>query len=194
MIIFTLMHFFVEQRNRPAGQSHRTREPGGSGGGHGSAGPPIPLQASAPPPMAHQYPQQQASVPIAQHAQQQSHVQQSRNLMSHQAQAPMANVSSHHQVPMAQPQLVVALPPEVSGQMPGARYLPEPPPPYPGHPPALPPRPAAPITLAGPSHGYGEGRGHYNRRGHRGQPGQGGPPMAPVSQSRSSAHGYVTDK
>jgi len=138
-----------------------------------AAGPPIPLQPSAPPPVTHHYQQQ-----IVSQASMSQHNSQYRQSMSHQ-----------QVIQQVQPQLVVALPPEPqlpvgyrsSQVLSGHQYLAEPPPPYPGHsmngsvpglpPPLPPPRPTASMSGlgAGPTHGYGEGRGHYNRRAHRGQ-------------------------
>lgn len=100
-------------------------------------------------------------LPTAQSAAPQLHQQSGQgivcpNLQVHQ-QTSFSSIQSN-------PQLVVSLPPEHRS----AAYLPEAPPPYPGHPPSIPPRPVRSsgksTAVPGPSHGYGEGRGHYNRR------------------------------
>lgn len=110
----------------------------------------IPLQPSAPPPgVTPQYqPQQVCS-----------------NLQVHPQSSSGHGIPPVSQIRQAN-QLIVALPPETRS----VQYLPEPPPPYPGHAPLPPPRPVGkrPQPSAGPSHGYGEGRGHYNRK--TGQP------------------------
>ncbi|KAI1290401.1 Disintegrin and metalloproteinase domain-containing protein 10 [Halotydeus destructor] len=146
-----------QRQNQARIQSGRTNDPLGSTLAvqvpPSSAGPPIPMQPSAPPPVHHQYP-----------------------TVSSSGQGYQRQSMSHSQ---ATTQLVVALPPETSGSSgysgghrgasiqpiaPPPQYLTEPPPPYPGHGPPLPPRPTAPNSVTGPTHGYGEGRGHYNRR------------------------------
>lgn len=160
-------------------------------GSGGNAGPSIPLQPSAPqelmPSTSYPPPPQHALPPIPSshpHHSTQPQANMCPNFTVHGASSSGMNQSQQtafNALQLQQSQLVVALPPE-SGHANGHHggrsqaYLPEPPPPYPGHPPSLPPRPlvssSAPsrpnlpsaAAIAGPSHGYGEGRGHYNRR------------------------------
>jgi len=181
--------------NQGHSRGHHSQAILGSGA---NAGPSIPLQPSAPqelmpstssypPPPQHALPPIPSSHP---HHSTQPQGNMCPNLTVHGASSSGMNQSQQtafNALQLQQSQLVVALPPEsaslghTNGHHGGGRsqaYLPEPPPPYPGHPPSLPPRPnlvsssltpsrpnlPSPAAIAGPSHGYGEGRGHYNRR------------------------------